>query len=280
LRRVDTWMSPCPAHYPDADVQTNAARVPFTQPPFCCCAMRARLLYCCTKPSPPFLSHGAARIASTQCMAIKGGHPLRLIRTSAVSASGKLSPPHSPLFSATSSVPSHLTPPLSPYAGPRASPEPRAAPQPKEPAPSPPLSSSTIDRADELRLSVVRPPRFDSVPGTMSGRCTEVHGCFLWTSSHRSSSHRPSLAVPHRAPTPRTARRVDLDVVYLWPPLRATPCHAAPHRLGRQLCGAWTSGSYRCGLRQLGRFGTVAGPWQAKRALCTQAELGFSLEAV
>jgi hypothetical protein len=34
LHRVDTWMPPCPAHYPDANVRTNAARVPFTRPPF------------------------------------------------------------------------------------------------------------------------------------------------------------------------------------------------------------------------------------------------------
>jgi hypothetical protein len=145
--------------------------------------------------SPP-LSHGVARVASTQCMAIKGGHPLYLVHTSTVSASGKPSPPRSPLFSATLLVPSHLTPPLSLYAGPRASPEPRAAPRPEGLAPSSTLSSDTVDRADELCLSVVQPPRFNSTPGTMSGRCTEVHRCFPWTSSSGSSSHRPSLAAP------------------------------------------------------------------------------------
>jgi hypothetical protein len=116
-----------------------------------------------------------------------------------LSAFGKLPPPRLASVPTTLLVPSHLTPPLFPCVGPRASPEPRAAPRPEGPAPSPPLSSGTIDRADELRLSVVRPSRFDSVPGTVSGRCTEVHGCFLWTSSRGSSSRWSSLAAPRRA---------------------------------------------------------------------------------
>jgi hypothetical protein len=136
----------------------------------------------------------------------KGGHPLHLVCTSVVSASGKPSPPCSPLFSATSSRPSPLTPPLYPYTDPRASLEPRAAPRPEGPAPSPSLSSDTIDRVDELRLSVVRPHRFDSAPGTMSGRCAEVHGYFPWTSSRGPSSRQPSLAAPRCAPCgPRCA---------------------------------------------------------------------------
>jgi hypothetical protein len=53
--------------------------------PLCLCATRASLLYHRAEPSPPFLSHGAARVASMQCTAIKGGQPLRLIHTSAVS---------------------------------------------------------------------------------------------------------------------------------------------------------------------------------------------------
>jgi hypothetical protein len=209
--------------------------------PFCRCATRARSLCHRAEPPPHFLSHGTACIASTQCTAIKGGHPLRLVRTRVVSASGKPSPSHSPLFSTTSLVPSHLTSPLSPYAGPRASPEPRAARQPEGPAPSPPLSSDAVDHAGELRLFVIHPPRFDSAPGTVSGRCTEVYGCFPWTSSIGSSSHRSSLA----APASRAACRVHLDVVCPRPPLRATLCQAAPHCLGHQLCAAWPSGSRR-----------------------------------
>jgi hypothetical protein len=176
---------------------TCPSRAPFL--PLLLCAARACLLCHRAEPSPPFLSHSAARVASTQCTAIKGNHPLRLVRTSVVSTSGKPSPPHSPLFS---SVPSHLTPPLSLYTGPRASPEPRAAPQPEGPTPSPTLSSGAVDRAGELCLSVVHPPHFDSMPGTMSGRCAKVHGCFPWTYSHGSFGHRPSLAAPHRAPVP------------------------------------------------------------------------------
>jgi hypothetical protein len=167
-----------------------------------------------------------------------------LVCTSAVSASGKPSPSRSPLFSANSLVPSHLTPHLSPYAGPRASPKPRAAPRPEGPAPSPPLSSDAVDRAGELCLSIVRPPRFDSALGTVSGRCTEVHGCFPWTSSRRSSSRRPSLAAPCRVLTSRAAHCVDLDVVCLRPPLWATSCQATPHRSGRHPCAAWPSGSH------------------------------------
>jgi hypothetical protein len=227
--RIAVWTPecpPCPAHYPEADVRTNVARVPFMRLPLSLRlnAVRACSLYHRTEPSPPFLSLSAARVTSTQCTVIKGGHPLHLVLTSTVSASGKPSLQLSPLFFATSPMPSHLTPPLSPYAGPRASPEPRAAPRPKGPAPSPPLSFGAIDRTGELRLSIVHPPRFDSEPGTMSGRCTEVHGCFLWTSSSGPSSHRLSMAAPRRVPAPRAARHVDLDVVCSRPPLRATPC--------------------------------------------------------
>jgi hypothetical protein len=162
------------------------------------CAARARSLCRRAELSPPFLSHGVARVASTQCTTIKGGHPLRLVCTSVVSASDKPSPPYSPLFSTTSSVLSHLTPPLSPYAGPRASPEPRAAPQPEGPAPSPSLSSGAVDGAGELCLSVVHPPRFDSAPGTVSGRCAEVHGYFPW--AVQSPAITGSASVAHCAP--------------------------------------------------------------------------------
>jgi hypothetical protein len=170
--------------------------------PLCLCTVQARSLYRRAEPSPPVLSHGTARVASTQSTAIKGGHPLRLVRTNATSTSGKPSPPHSPLFSTTSSVPSHLTPPLSPYTGPRTSPEPRTALEPEGLAPSPPLSSDAVDHAGELRLSIIFPPRFDSTPGTISGRCAEVQGCFPWTSSRGSSNRRTSLAAPRRVPTP------------------------------------------------------------------------------
>jgi hypothetical protein len=34
LRCVDTWMPPCLAHYPDANVRTNTACVHFTRLPF------------------------------------------------------------------------------------------------------------------------------------------------------------------------------------------------------------------------------------------------------
>jgi hypothetical protein len=151
-----------------------------------------------SSPRRQYLARSYTCNRRAQCTTIKG-HPLRLVRISIVSASGKPSPSHSPLFFATSSVISHLTPPLSSCAGSRASPEPRAPPQPEGPAPSSLLSSNADDHVGELRLSVVCPPHFDSALGTVSGRCVEVHECFPWTSSHGSSSHRPSLAVPRRA---------------------------------------------------------------------------------
>jgi hypothetical protein len=147
---------------------------------------------------------------------------------SLLSAPGKPSPPRSPLFSATPSVPSHLTPPLSPWTGPGASPDLRAAPRPEGPASSPPLSSGAIDRAGELRISVVRPHRCDLVCWTMSGRCAEGHGCTLWTPSHGSSNRRPPQPAPRGVPSLHAARHVDLDVVHPRPALRTTSCLAAP----------------------------------------------------
>jgi hypothetical protein len=93
-----------------------------------------------------------------------------------LSTSGKPSAPCSPLFSATSLVPSHLTPPLSPCAGPGASPEIGFAPRPKEPTPSPSLSYDAVDRAGELHNSVAHPPHCELVLSTVSGRCAMVLG--------------------------------------------------------------------------------------------------------
>jgi hypothetical protein len=116
--------------------------------------------------------------------------------------------------------------------------------------------------------------------------------------------------------TPRAARRVNLDVVCPWPPLWATPCQVTPHYLGRHSCVVWPSvaavshataralsapgveravpcvrcvqtwvafcglASIGCGPHCSGQFGTVAGPRQAKRALCAWSELGFGPVAI
>jgi hypothetical protein len=72
-----------------------------------------------------------------------------------LSAFGKLPPPRLASVPATWSVPSHLTPPLSPCAGHRALLEPRAAPRLEGLAPSPPLTFGAINHAGELRLFVV-----------------------------------------------------------------------------------------------------------------------------
>jgi hypothetical protein len=138
---------------------------------------------------------------SPRCFYAMHGYKRRSPSASHPHQCSKPSLPNSPLFSTTSSVQSHLTPPLSSYACPRA-----------------------INHTGELRLSVVRPPRFDSAPGTVSGRCAEVHGCFPWTSSHGPSSCRPSLTAPRHALAPRAAHRVDFDAVCPRPLLQATPC--------------------------------------------------------
>jgi hypothetical protein len=108
----------------------------------------------------------------------KRSPPLRLVCPRAVSVSGKPSPPHPPLFSTASSLPSHLTLPLSPYVGPRVSPEPRAAPQIEGPTPSPPLSFDTVDRVGDFRPSVARLPHCELGLSTVSGECVVGWGSF------------------------------------------------------------------------------------------------------
>jgi hypothetical protein len=175
LRRMDTWMPPCPAHLLTTDVQTKIPSASPPRQPYHCyprCALRrasSRSLCRRVELSPPSLPPCAGPHCFYAIYGYKRRPPLHLIRTYTMSASGKPSLPHQPLFSATSSVPSCLTPPLSPYVGPRASAEPRAAPQPEGSAPSPPLSSDTINRAGEFRPSVAYLPRFELGLSTMSG---------------------------------------------------------------------------------------------------------------
>jgi hypothetical protein len=177
-------MPPCLAHYPDTDVRTNAARVPFTRLLFAVVPLREHALpSLChrAEPSPPSLPP----CTGLHCPHAKRGYkrrpPLRLVHTHVGSASGKPSPQHLPLFSAASLVSSHLTPPLSPYAGPRASPKPRAAPQPEGPAPSLLLSSGTVDRAGEFRPSVACLPRCEQGLSTVSGESTVGWGSLRCT---------------------------------------------------------------------------------------------------
>jgi hypothetical protein len=98
----------------------------------------------------------------------------------------------SPLFSATSLAPSHLTPPLSPYTGPRASPEPRAAPQPEGPAPSPPLNSGVVDRAGEFCPSIARRPHCELGLSIMLGECTMGWGSLRCTPCCGLAASEPS----------------------------------------------------------------------------------------
>jgi hypothetical protein len=168
----------CPAHCPDADVRTNAARVPFTRPLLpprrACTPIALPPCRAITSRSPS----AQARVAPTQHAIIKRG-PLLFgcPRPPPLSPSGK--PPRSepPLFSTTPSVPSQLTLPPSPCAGPRASPEPRAAPWPKGPAPSPSLSSGTVDRAGELCSSVAHLCHHELEIPTVSGGFAVCFGC-------------------------------------------------------------------------------------------------------
>jgi hypothetical protein len=102
----------------------------------CCTLVHARSTAALSRHLPLSLLEQAC-VASTQYIAIKGGHLCISSTPRAVSASGKPSPPHPPLFSAASSVPSHFSPPLSPYAGPGASLSFRAAFWTKKATPSP-----------------------------------------------------------------------------------------------------------------------------------------------
>jgi hypothetical protein len=176
----------------------NSAHVPFTwlPLPLHLCAARAHALSTArsSRHLPPSLL-AQAHVAPTQCMAIKGGpHVASRPHQRPLSASGNPSPSRSPLFSVTPSVPSHLTPPLSPCAGPGALPELGVAPRTEGPTPSPPLSSDAVDSAGELRISVARPPHYELVLSTVSGRCTVVHGRCLC-----SPSRRPPPPVPRSA---------------------------------------------------------------------------------
>jgi hypothetical protein len=170
--------APCPAHLLATDVRT---KIPSVSPPHQplpllphCVLRRVSTRSLCRRaePSPPSLPPCAGPRCFYTIHIYKRRPPLHLVRTSAVSTSGKPSPPHPPMFSTASSVPSRLTPPLSPYAGPRASPEPRATPQPEGLAPSLLLSSGTVDRVGEFRPSVSRLPRFELGLSTVSGECT------------------------------------------------------------------------------------------------------------
>jgi hypothetical protein len=129
-------------------------------------------LYRHAEPSSPSLSPCAGPRCPHAMHGYKTRSPLCLIRTRAMSAFGKPSPPHPPLFSTTPSVLSRLTRLPSSCAGPRASPEPRAAPQPEGPAPSPPLSSNAVDRAGEFCPSVACLPRCELGLSIMPGECT------------------------------------------------------------------------------------------------------------
>jgi hypothetical protein len=82
-----------------------------------------------------------------------------------------------PLDSDTPSVPSHLTLPFSPCAGLRASPEPGAASQPKESAPSPSLSFGAVVHTGELRSSSAHLPHRELLLPTMLGRFVMRLGC-------------------------------------------------------------------------------------------------------
>jgi hypothetical protein len=107
-----------------------------------------------TEPSPASLPPHAGPCCFYAIHGYKSRPPLHLVHNCAVFTSGKPSPPHRLYFSTAPSVPSRLTPPLSPCAGPGAPQGPGAASSLVQVTPSPPLSSEAIDRAGELS-----PPR-------------------------------------------------------------------------------------------------------------------------
>jgi hypothetical protein len=96
-------------------------------------------------------------------------------------------------------MPSLLTHFPSSCAGPGGSPELGAARQAAGPPPSPSLSSDAVDRANELRISIARPPRCEMVLLTVLASCTMARGCAPWKTSHQPINCRPAPPVPHRA---------------------------------------------------------------------------------
>jgi hypothetical protein len=156
-----------------------------------------------------------------------------------VSASGKPSPPHSPLFFATSSVPSHLTPPLSLYAGPRASPGPRAAPQPEGSAHSL-LLSPTSPSSALLALIQRLGPCQAGAPRSMDA----------------SRGHLPAgrLVVGCHWQRQRRALRVVWTSTWCVHGLRFRPCRARWHPIARVISCV-----------QLGRWVATGEPPGAKR---------------
>jgi hypothetical protein len=212
-----------------------------------------------------------------------------------LSASSKSSPPCSPLFSTTPSVPSHLTRPLYPCAGPGASPCLRAAPRPEGPASLLLLSSGAVDHAGELRFSAIHPPRCDLVPWIMSGRCVKGHGCAPWTPSHG----RPVAGRLCQCHTARHRRALRPVWTSMWSihglrfgPCRAWRCPVArvctlaqpgrrlaagepPRAVPRHVSPPAQTKPCPVGRTVPGMFGAVAGLRQAQRTLCMWAALGF-----
>jgi hypothetical protein len=88
------------------------------------------------------------------------------------------------------------SPLLSPCAGPGASLELRVVSGPKEPTPSPLLSSGAVDCPGELRISIARPSHWELVLSAVLGRCGVVHGRRSCSPSRRSTSRQPHLTAP------------------------------------------------------------------------------------
>jgi hypothetical protein len=159
---------------------------------------------CCTPyPSNPFTLSLHARAYKGHPPPTRAFHP----RQRLLSASGKSPPHHVTSISATPSVPSHLTRFPSSSAGQGASPELGVAPRATRPPPSQSLSSSTVDHASELRISVARPPHCKLMLSTMSGKCTVVHGRRPCSPSYQPSSCRPPPPAPRCVPCTSCGRQ-------------------------------------------------------------------------
>jgi hypothetical protein len=87
LHRVGTWMPPYLAHQHHVGIRTTPNSRALHVAPIAATHLRhvgAPSHYSRAEPSPPFLSPGATRVTPMQCMALKGGHPLHLVRASAL----------------------------------------------------------------------------------------------------------------------------------------------------------------------------------------------------
>jgi hypothetical protein len=216
----------------------------------CCALLGAHALpslYHHDELSPPYLPRCAGLHCPHAMRGYKRRPPLRLVRTRAVSASGKPSPPHPPLFSTASSVPSHLT------------------------------HLSPCTQAPELHqtLELLSNPKDEHLHRRWAPASLTALLSFAPLSPAFLAVSWGSQSCQASAPWAGEACSVHLAEIWLSGPSTPRRARDASGHGSRLAAGQAGSGPHCPGL-----FGAVAGPWQAERALCAWAELSFGPEDV